>query len=80
MALSKEIIANCALEICEEKGFEAISMRLLAKKLDVTPMALYKHISTKNELLNLMASEYLNLYRGADRSFQRSAGADFQCV
>ncbi|MCY4428199.1 MAG: TetR/AcrR family transcriptional regulator C-terminal domain-containing protein [Halieaceae bacterium] len=63
MALGKEKIVACATEICEQSGFEAISMRSIAKTLGVTPMALYKHVKTKDELLNLVACEYLGLYR-----------------
>lgn len=72
MALGKEKIVASATAICDARGFEAISMRSIAKKLSVSPMALYKHVKTKDELLNLVACEYLELYRGNRHNYKGS--------
>jgi len=43
-----------ALEIGDEEGLEALSVRRLASDLGVTPMALYRHVRDKNDLYNAM--------------------------
>lgn len=48
-------ITALALKIADEAGVERISFRRLARELDVTPMALYTHVSGKTDLLNRMA-------------------------
>ena len=59
--LSPDVIAAAALDHVDEHGLDALSMRALARRLDVTPMALYNHVAGKDELLvrlvDLMAEE-----------------------
>jgi AcrR family transcriptional regulator len=59
--LSKERVLRAALDLADENGIEALSMRRLAKELDVEAMSLYKHVANKNEILagilDLVASE-----------------------
>ena len=43
-----------ALEIGDEEGLEAVSVRRVASDLGVTPMALYRHVRDKNDLHNAM--------------------------
>jgi len=43
-----------ALEIGDEEGLEAVSLRRLASDLGVTPMALYRHVRDKNDLHKAM--------------------------
>ncbi len=43
-----------ALALADKAGFEAFSMRRLAQDLGVVPMALYKHVASKDELLEGM--------------------------
>jgi AcrR family transcriptional regulator len=52
--LSKERVLRAAVALADEVGIEALSMRKLAEKLDVVPMALYKHVSNKEQLLDGM--------------------------
>lgn len=49
--LSVERIIDAALDIADAEGIEAVSMSRLGKALGVTPMALYRHLSGKEELL-----------------------------
>ena len=50
--LSRELILTEALSILDEGGLGALSMRAVASRLGVTPMALYFHFKNKAELLD----------------------------
>ena len=52
--LSRERVLQAALALADGSGLEAFSMRGLAQKLGVVPMALYKHVANKEELLDGM--------------------------
>jgi AcrR family transcriptional regulator len=54
MANRKQEILDAALELADDKGLEAVSMRALAERAGVTPMALYPHVGSKAELLDGM--------------------------
>jgi len=45
-------VLTTAVSVADEAGIEAISMRKLAQKLGVVPMALYKHVANKEQLLD----------------------------
>ena len=45
---------HAAVALADEAGLEAFSMRGLAQDLGVVPMALYKHVANKDELLDGM--------------------------
>jgi AcrR family transcriptional regulator len=52
--LSKERVLGAAVALADAQGVEALSMRRLAQELGVVPMALYKHVANKDELLDGM--------------------------
>jgi AcrR family transcriptional regulator len=52
--LSKERVLDTAVALADEGGVDALSMRKIAQALGVVPMALYKHVTNKNELLDGM--------------------------
>lgn len=52
--LSRERILRAAVALADEAGIESLSMRNLAQDLGVVPMALYKHVANKDELLDGM--------------------------
>jgi AcrR family transcriptional regulator len=52
--LTRKAIVDRALEIGDAEGLEAVSVRRLATELGVTPMALYRHVKDKQDLLNAM--------------------------
>ena len=43
---------DATLALAEERGLEAVSMRAVATRLGVTPMALYHHVRDKQDLLD----------------------------
>src|ERR1700733_10640532 len=52
--LSRARVLDAAVALADEIGLEAFSMRGLAQELGVVPMALYKHVGNKEELLDDM--------------------------
>ena len=52
--LSRERVLGAAVALADSGGFESLSMRKLANELGVVPMALYKHVANKDELLDGM--------------------------
>ncbi len=52
--LSRERILRTAVALADQGGVEAASMRKIAQELGVVPMALYKHVASKDELLDGM--------------------------
>jgi AcrR family transcriptional regulator len=52
--LSSARVLQAAVARADEAGLEAFSMRGLAHELGVVPMALYKHLANKEELLDGM--------------------------
>jgi TetR/AcrR family transcriptional regulator, tetracycline repressor protein len=53
--LTRAAIVRRALKIGETEGLEAVSLRRLASEFRVTPMALYRHVRDKQDLINAMA-------------------------
>jgi AcrR family transcriptional regulator len=52
--LSSGRVLQAAVALADEAGLDAFSMRALAQELGVVPMALYKHVANKEELLDGM--------------------------
>ncbi|MFC3500102.1 TetR/AcrR family transcriptional regulator [Micromonospora krabiensis] len=52
--LSRDRILRAAVALADETGIESLSMRNLAQDLGVVPMALYKHVAGKDDLLDGM--------------------------
>jgi AcrR family transcriptional regulator len=52
--LNRERVLRAAVALADEAGVGAVSMRRLAQELGVVPMALYKHVADKEELLDGM--------------------------
>ncbi|GLX98335.1 TetR/AcrR family transcriptional regulator C-terminal domain-containing protein [Herbidospora sp. NBRC 101105] len=50
--LSRERVLEAAVALADEAGLDGLSMRRLATELGVVPMALYKHVANKDELLD----------------------------
>ncbi len=53
--LSRERIVAAAIALADADGLAAVSVRKVAAALDAGPMRLYGYLSTKEELLDLMA-------------------------
>jgi AcrR family transcriptional regulator len=55
--LDKKQVAETALRLLNEVGLEGLSLRAIAKELDVQAPALYWHFKNKQDLLDEMATE-----------------------
>ncbi|HLT83762.1 MAG TPA: TetR/AcrR family transcriptional regulator [Phototrophicaceae bacterium] len=49
--LSLDRIVRAAMELADEDGLAAVSMARVAARLEFTPMSLYRHVGSKDELL-----------------------------
>jgi TetR/AcrR family tetracycline transcriptional repressor len=54
MPLSRDQVLRAALEVLDEEGLDALTMRSLAQFLDVQPGAIYWHFADKQELYDAM--------------------------
>jgi AcrR family transcriptional regulator len=53
--LDREQVVSAAMALADEAGLDAVSLRRVADRLGVTPMALYRHVASKDDLLDAMA-------------------------
>ncbi|GLU46276.1 TetR family transcriptional regulator [Nocardiopsis ansamitocini] len=53
--LSLERIVGAAIELADAHGLAAVSMNRVAERVGVTPMALYRYVRSKDDLLLLMS-------------------------
>jgi AcrR family transcriptional regulator len=53
--LTRSAVVERALQLADAGGLDALTIRKLAQELGVTPMALYWHFRSKDELLNGLA-------------------------
>jgi len=49
--LSRERVLRAAVRLADREGIDGLTMRTLATELGVVPMALYKHVANKDEML-----------------------------
>jgi AcrR family transcriptional regulator len=61
-------IANAARELLDKEGAEGVTMRRVATAVGITPMALYRHYSNRDGLLNALADAgFIELAERLDR-------------
>ena len=65
MALTADIVTSAALRILADFGLGDLTMRRLARELDVQPSALYWHVADKQSLFVLLAQR---MAQEADRT------------
>ena len=53
--LDRDSVLGAGLALADEAGLAAVTLRGLADRLGVTPMALYRHVAGKDDLLDGMA-------------------------
>lgn len=57
--LNREIIVQTALDLIDQQGLEAFSLRTLAQKLGVYPTAIYWYVPNRNELMAQVIGQVL---------------------
>lgn len=50
--ISRAAVLAAGLAVADEEGLPAVTMQAVAKRLEVTPMALYRHVASKEDLLD----------------------------
>jgi AcrR family transcriptional regulator/transposase len=66
--LARDRVLEAALAVAEREGFERLSMRLVARELDASTMALYRHVKNKDDLLDGVVERLLGELRLPDES------------
>ncbi|MEV8441974.1 TetR/AcrR family transcriptional regulator [Actinosynnema sp. NPDC051121] len=61
--LSVDVIVDAAIEVADRDGMAALSMRAVGERLGRSAMALYTHVPSKAELLDLMYDRVLGELR-----------------
>jgi AcrR family transcriptional regulator len=49
--LTRDTVLAEAIDLIDEQGLDALTMRNLSDRLDVVPMALYRHVRNKDDLM-----------------------------
>ena len=55
--MTKDRILSAAKAVLESAGFEGLTIRRVAQRADLSPMALYRHFKNKDELLNALMQD-----------------------
>ncbi|WP_026819037.1 TetR/AcrR family transcriptional regulator [Arthrobacter castelli] len=66
--LSRERIVAAAIELADEDGLDAVTMRRVAERLGAGAMSLYRHVSDKDELIGAMVEQVTSEYSYPDPS------------
>ena len=66
LPVNRERALSAAVKLADAEGIDAVSMRNLAALLDVVPMALYRHVAGKEDLLNGMIDVLIAEHRIPD--------------
>ncbi len=61
-SLSLDEIVDSALDVLRESGLDSLTMRTVAGRLGVTPMAVYYYVDNKEDLLRLAAQRLSRLW------------------
>jgi AcrR family transcriptional regulator len=57
--LTLETVVLAAVDVIDADGVGALTMRRLATRLGCSPMALYRHVATKQDLIRAIGEHYL---------------------
>lgn len=58
--LTRARVLRAGIELADAEGLEAVTMRRLAESLGVVPMALYKHVADKEDLVDGMVDALID--------------------
>ncbi len=53
-SLSRDRVVEAAFELADADGLDALTIRAVATRLEVKPMSLYRHVASKDELLDAL--------------------------
>ncbi len=79
VALTREQVLIAALEIIDQDGVEALTMRRLGQALDRNPMGIYRHAADKDALLDAVVEHVLSeLVVAREPGPDEESGADWE--
>lgn len=65
--LDLDTVVDTGIAVADDHGLEAVSLRRIARRLGVTPMALYRYVESKDDLLDAMADRlYADVIASSD--------------
>ena len=65
--IDRSVILRASLDVADERGLAAVTMQAVADRLGVTPMALYRHVAHKADLLDGVVESLLAEFELPDR-------------
>ena len=65
--MTKDRILSAAKAVLESAGFEGLTIRRVAQRADLSPMALYRHFKNKDELLNALMQDGISAWEAIVR-------------
>ena len=65
--IDRSVILRASLDVADERGLTALTMQAVADRLGVTPMALYRHVAHKADLLDGVVESLLAEFELPDR-------------
>jgi len=65
--IDRSVILRASLDVADERGLAAVTMQAVADRLGVTPMALYRHVAHKADLLDGVVESLLAEFQLPDR-------------
>ncbi|PTL77682.1 TetR/AcrR family transcriptional regulator C-terminal domain-containing protein [Vitiosangium sp. GDMCC 1.1324] len=77
MGLDRELVVRTALRVLNEEGLEGLTLRRIARELDVQAPALYWHFKNKQELVDEMATTMLRDLMGTAKPDARQSWVEF---
>ncbi|MBD8899056.1 TetR/AcrR family transcriptional regulator [Rhodanobacter sp. DHG33] len=60
--MTKDRILSAAKAVLESAGFEGLTIRKVAQRAGLSPMALYRHFKNKDELLNALMQDGISAW------------------
>jgi len=67
--VTRQRLLDAAVDFVEREGLDALSLRVLAAELGVTPMVIYRHVRSKDALVDLVVEQLVE--RQAEEVEQR---------
>ena len=68
--MTRDRILSAAKAVLESAGFEGLTIRRVAQRADLSPMALYRHFKNKDELLNALMLDGISAWEAIVRGIR----------
>ena len=68
--MTKDRILSAARVVLEDEGIEGLTIRRVAQRAELSPMALYRHFADKDALLNALMEDGLAAWEGIVRGIR----------